>query len=264
MKASLPAALRWRLLQTPVADGATNMALDHSLARLAAATGEAIVRVYGWQPATVSFGRNQRARGAYDPARLAARGLGVVRRPTGGRSILHDRELTYAVALPLAAATAARSSYDAVTTLLLDALRRLGVDAERAEPRTRSRAPGPAPCFAEPAAGEVSWRGAKLAGSAQWVEGEAALQHGSVLIDDDQHALAGLGLEPLEAVPAPATLRAALGRAPELAEFAAAWRDALESATGVRPVLFDPEAPEAQPQPPLLRLYHDDEWTWRR
>ncbi len=240
------------------------MALDHSMARLAAATGDGVVRVYGWRPATVSFGRNQRTRGAYDPARLAAEGLGVVRRPTGGRSILHDRELTYAVALPLASATGARGAYDAVTALLLEALRRLGVDAERARPHARSRPPGPTACFAEPAAGEVSWKGAKLAGSAQWAEGEALLQHGSVLVEDDQGRLASLGAETLDVVPPPATLRAALGRAPDLDEFAEAWRSTLRAATGRAPDALDPAAAEAQPQPPLLRLYHDDEWTWRR
>lgn len=240
------------------------MALDHSLARLAAATGDGVVRVYGWARATVSFGRNQRTRGAYDPARISAGGLGVVRRPTGGRSILHDRELTYAVALPTASAAGAREAYDAVSALLLVALQKLGVDAERAAPRGRSRSPGPAPCFAEPAAGEVSWRGAKLAGSAQWAEGTALLQHGSVLIDDDQQRLLTLGEAGAEPVPAPATLRAALGRAPSLAEWGDAWASALEAATGTAPTPLDPASPEAQPQPPLLRLYHDDEWTWRR
>ncbi len=239
------------------------MALDHSLARVAAATGEGIVRLYGWSPATVSFGRNQRARGAYDPVQLAARGLGVVRRPTGGRSILHDRELTYAVMLP-ATAGHPRAAYDAVTALLLNALRALGVAAERAPARSPSRPPGATPCFAEPGLGEVVWNGAKLAGSAQWAEGSALLQHGSVLVDDDQSRLATLTSDSDGAVPPPATLRAALGHVPTLEAFAAGWRSALTAASGVAPGPLDADAPEAQPDPPLLRLYHDDAWTWRR
>ena len=259
---ALPDVARWRLLRTPAADGATNMAIDHSLLRFAAASGEAIVRVYAWAPATVSFGRNQRAVGAYDADRLAAHGLGVVRRPTGGRSILHDRELTYSVSLPSAGPVSARGAYEAVTTMLLAALRHLGVEAVRAAPAARSRPPGPAPCFAEPAAGEVGWHGRKLAGSAQWAEGAALLQHGSVLVDDDQRRLATL--TDLAEVPPPATLRAAIGRAPTLDEFADAWRAAVGTATGVDPVPLESDAPEAQPLPPLLRLYHDDAWTWRR
>ena len=240
------------------------MAIDHSLARRSAATGEAIVRVYGWMPATVSFGRNQRALGIYTPALIAGHGLGVVRRPTGGRSILHDRELTYSVALPVPDPGLARLAYTGITGLLLEALRALGVVAERAGPRERARPPGPTPCFAEPAAGEVGWQGRKLAGSAQWTEGGAMLQHGSVLLDDDQGRLSALATEALGDVPAPATLRDALGRAPDLAEFAAAWTTAIRAATGRAPLQLDADAPEAQPQPPLLRLYHDPEWTWRR
>ena len=240
------------------------MAIDHSLARLAAATGQAIVRVYGWTPATVSFGRNQRALGIYRPELIAGEGCGVVRRPTGGRSILHDRELTYSVALPAADPGFATLAYAGITGLLLDALRTLGVIAERAGPRERTRAPGPTPCFAEPATGEVGWQGRKLAGSAQWTEGSALLQHGSVLLDDDQGRLSALATEALGDLPAPATLRDALGRAPDLAEFAAAWTTAIRAATGRAPLHLDADAPEAQPQPPLLRLYHDPEWTWRR
>lgn len=258
----LARAPRWVLLASPPADGAVNMATDHALARWAAAAGVGVVRVYAWAPATISFGRNQRTAGRYEAAAIAAAGLGVVRRPTGGRSILHDRELTYSVALPARATDAARPAYDAVTTLLLDALARLGVAAERAAPAGRARAPGPAPCFAEPAAGEVSWRGRKLAGSAQWRDGAALLQHGSVLVDDDQARLATFA--PGEAVASVATLREALGRVPSVAEFAEAWAAALAAATGERPAPLAPDAPEAQPDAALLRLYRDDAWTWRR
>ncbi|MBI3791290.1 MAG: hypothetical protein HY275_10480 [Gemmatimonadetes bacterium] len=259
---ALPGAVRWRLLESPPADGATNMAIDHSLARHAAASGEAIVRVYAWAPATISFGRNQRAAGRYDAEAIRQAGLGVVRRPTGGRSILHDRELTYAVAMPAAPGTDLRGTYDAVTGLLLAALASLGVAAERAMPAGRARAPGPMPCFAEPAAGEVSWQGRKLAGSAQWQEGAALLQHGSVLVDDDQARLAAFTAG--DATPAVATLREALGRAPSLAEFAAAWADAVHAVVGARPARLAPDDPDAQPHPPLLRLYLDGAWTWRR
>lgn len=240
------------------------MAIDHSLARLAAASGEGIVRLYGWAPAAISFGRHQRARGAYDGLAIIAAGLGVVRRPTGGRAILHDRELTYAVALPMAAATGAREAYNAVTELLRSALRAMGVAASRADRRGRARSPGPAPCFAEPAAGELTWDDRKLAGSAQWTEGSALLQHGSILLDNDQQRLTSFASTTADDVPEPATLRQALGRAPSTAEFALAWDDALTLATGERPRPLDAAAPDAQPLPLLLRLYHDPDWTWRR
>src|SRR6185312_6462234 len=91
----------WRLLRSPASAGADNMAMDEALMAHAARTGQWVLRVYAWSSPTLSFGRNQRALGAYDRARLAERGIDVVRRPTGGRAILHDREVTYSVVGPV-------------------------------------------------------------------------------------------------------------------------------------------------------------------
>ena len=87
----------WRLLHTPAAHGAFNMALDEALMTYARETGSWILRVYSWSTPTLSLGRNQTARGGYDVEALAKRAIDVVRRPTGGRAILHDHEITYAV-----------------------------------------------------------------------------------------------------------------------------------------------------------------------
>src|SRR3954466_12069034 len=95
---------RWRLLVTPPASGPENMALDEALMARAIETGEWVLRVYSWATPTLSLGRNQTARGRYDLGRIRERGLGVVRRPTGGRAILHDREITYSVTAPVDAA----------------------------------------------------------------------------------------------------------------------------------------------------------------
>ena len=67
--------MHWRFLATPPLPGAENMALDEALLRRAQATGEAVFRVYGWATPTLSLGRNQPARGEYDPAELARRGV---------------------------------------------------------------------------------------------------------------------------------------------------------------------------------------------
>src|SRR4051812_37671537 len=74
--------LMWRLLHSSPSTGAFNMALDEALMYYAAETGSWIFRVYGWSGPTLSLGRNQTARGAYDLDRLASRGIDVVRRPT--------------------------------------------------------------------------------------------------------------------------------------------------------------------------------------
>ncbi len=91
-----------RLLIDEALPGVRNMAVDEALMR-SASTGNAAgvtLRFYRWEPGCLSFGRNQEARGAYDPDAAADRGIDIVRRPTGGRAVYHHRELTYSVTAP--------------------------------------------------------------------------------------------------------------------------------------------------------------------
>ena len=254
----------WRLLVTPPAPGADNMALDEALMTRAVESGEWVLRVYSWASPTVSLGRNQTARGRYDLRRVRERGLAVVRRPTGGRAILHHREITYSVTAPVAGAGDLRESYGRINRLLLDGLRRLGVAAAVAHPESRAAAPGMAPCFDEPAAGELTLDGRKLAGSAQWRSDGALLQHGSILVADDQSSLAELAIGGQSAVPVPATLTAALGHPPSpeaLADALAAAVRATEDPDASDLVLEDSIRARASG---LVVRYLDDEWTWRR
>src|SRR5438045_4001351 len=131
-------ASRWRLLVTDAASGAENMALDEALMDRARASGEWIARVYSWSAPTISLGRNQSARGRYNLDRIRELGLGVVRRPTGGRAILHHREITYSVTAPVAEAGDLRQSYDRINHLLLETLSLLGVHASIASPAKRA------------------------------------------------------------------------------------------------------------------------------
>src|SRR5262245_57411885 len=106
--------VRWRFFATPPASGAENMAVDEALMERARTTGEWVLRVYSWAAPCVSFGRNQTARGRYDIERIRERGLDVVRRPTGGRAILHDPEITYSVTAPVGGAGDLRDSYSRI------------------------------------------------------------------------------------------------------------------------------------------------------
>jgi len=261
------AAVRWRLIDTPPAPGAWNMAVDEALAASVAAGGAPVLRFYRWDPACLSLGRNQPARGRYDLAALAAAGIDVVRRPTGGRAVLHRRELTYSVAAPVALLGPQRQAYAAINRALVAGLRRLGADASL-QPATGVHAPHPslAPCFAEPVEGEVVAAGRKLVGSAQRLLGSVLLQHGSLPLHDDQAAVAALvvGRDDSAAEAPPATLAGVLGREPvwhELtAALAAGWEERF-------PAVLSPdtltEAEHAAVREAEAR-YAGPAWTWHQ
>jgi len=256
--------MRWHFhfSSPPQADGIYNMALDEALMRRAARTGEAVFRVYGWSAPTVSLGRNQRARGWYDEAGARALGIGFVRRPTGGRALLHDHEVTYSATLPLAEGQA-RAAYDFINEILLSALSGLGVKAERA-PVPTSMPPGLRPCFDVPAEREIVVDGRKLVGSAQWRRDGALLQHGSILIRDDQAVISRLTKATVDAPPAAATLSMALGRDPSIEEVSRPILESLQSAVGadVGPLSLDADT-ECDLEL-LCRAYAEECWTWRR
>jgi len=177
----------WRLLVDPPASGAWNMAVDEVLLDgIAAGTAPPTLRFYGWTPPCLSLGYFQ----PFDVVDLdscRALGVDIVRRPTGGRAILHDREVTYSVVLPawvLGQDGGVLLSYHRLSLALQDGLRRLGVPATLAP---ASAAPstavhGPA-CFDRPSAHEILLNGRKLVGSAQVRRGGAILQHGSILVE---------------------------------------------------------------------------------
>lgn len=254
--------MQWHFLETPPDDGAANMARDEALMRWSARTGDAAFRVYAWSAPTLSLGRNQRARDCYNLPAAQARGIGFVRRPTGGRALLHHREITYSATLPVADAVAAREAYEFINGILLDALARLGAAARMAT-AAASLPPGLRPCFDAPSAHEIVVDERKLVGSAQWRHEGALLQHGSILIRDDQHWITELLREEVSGAPtSAATLSESLGREPSLREGAAALREALAASVGrVRDLDDAPLEPDVAR---LVTMYRDDAWTWRR
>ena len=256
--------VRWRLLLSPPFGGPDNMALDEALMRRARRTGETVLRVYGWSTPTLSLGRNQKARGHYDEAGLARAGIAVVRRPTGGRALLHDHEVTYSVTAPASAPQGVSESYERINLLLVHALRSLGVPVAPARPVQRASAPSLTPCFAEPAFGELVVGGRKLVGSAQWRDGGALLQHGSILLDDDQRTIPTLMRAPLPLPPPAATLRGALGRLPSLEEVSEALFAAVREREDPEATPLEPEAALSEEARVGAGRYRDPAWTWRR
>ena len=257
---------RWRLLIAAPRSGAENMARDTALQARAARTGETVFSVYSWRRPTLSFGRNQPASGLYDLEKIRVAGIDVVRRPTGGRAILHHHEVTYSVTAPVKDAAPLRETYSRINRILQTGLSRLGVAVVPAMLSARAAVPSVRPCFETPAEGELVARGSKLVGSAQYRDDGALLQHGSILVNDDQSSLpdfaATLSAEG-ESIPAPATLHALLGRSPDAAEVAAAMFDAVRSLEDARAIELDEdEVRDAA----LEHVAHflDEGWTWRR
>lgn len=256
---------RWRLLSAPPRSGAENMARDVALMARARESGEIVFSVYAWTQPTLSLGRNQRAKGCYDLERMRAMGVEVVRRPTGGRALLHHREVTYSVTSPLEQSDSLRESYERINRILLTGLRQLGVRASIADSKTPSVPPTDIPCFATPAQGELISDGRKLVGSAQWRDDKALLQHGSILIEDDQALipLFSLRSDNGEPLPVPATLASALGRAPDVAEVSNALFDAVRALEDVDAITLD----ESQVRSGMLAElphFENELWTWRR
>lgn len=239
------------------------MALDEALMARARRSGETVLRVYGWSAPTLSLGRHQRARGIYRDDLLADRGVQVVRRPTGGRALLHHHEVTYSVTAPCSAESPLLAAYEEINALLVKALVSLGVPVRLARPDARAAAPTAAPCFAEPARGELTLHGRKLVGSAQWRDLGALLQHGSILLDDDQSSIPELMREPIASRP-PATLRDALGRAPVMAEVADALFEAVRDSVDRQASPLEPDAELLRDADRIAEHYRDEAWTWRR
>jgi lipoate-protein ligase A len=258
---------RWRLLLAAPRSGAENMARDTALLARAARTSETVFSIYSWATPTLSFGRHQQAAGRYDADRLRAAEVDVVRRPTGGRAILHHREVTYSVTAPLQGEPL-RTTYARINRILLEGLSRLGVAVTIAAPAERAVKPTDRPCFEAPSEGELVAAGRKLVGSAQWRDEGGLLQHGSILVDDDQSSLPSFAAAGGEgatdgAVPGPATLSALLGRVPDTSEVAGVMFQAVKSledadATKIEEDEIRDETLRHVPQ------FLDEGWTWRR
>ena len=255
-----PTAVRWRvLIERQGRAAAENMATDQALLEESDRTGRAFLRLYRFDPRCISFGRNEPARERYDAGAIARLACDVVRRPTGGRAVWHEHEVTYAVAAPVAAFGSLRDAYREIHQRLAAALQALGADATLAPdrlPRPSTAVHRWHACFAAPSGGEVLVHGRKVIGSAQVRQGGALLQHGSILLDGSQEILTAVSRKPQAASDGATTLSAALGRPVTFDEVAdaivATWGDDATFTALHRP------------PPPSTARFSDPAWTWRR
>jgi lipoate-protein ligase A len=169
-----------RLIEFASLDAYGNMALDGHLLSLGEnEVGEGFLRFYTWTRPTLSLGHLEPA-DVVDSDRARLDGVDIVRRPTGGRVVMHGDDLTYAIVLPVRSGKNLSSVYREISDSIVEGIGRTGVklDLERGTPGksdVRQK-----PCFASVSRYEITYRGRKVVGSAQRIGRSAVLQHGSI------------------------------------------------------------------------------------
>jgi len=231
------------------------MARDQAMLDRAEAEGGLLLRLYKWDPPCLSFGRNESVLKRYDRQEIERLGLDVVRRPTGGRAVWHESEVTYAVAGRVNQFGSLSAAYCAIHQFLAAAVSRLGAQVTLAG---KAPLPGfsPGGCFSAPVGGEIMYGNRKLVGSAQLRQGDAFLQHGSILLGGTQEIVTRVSR-----VPAPeggeTSLREALGRTVSFEQVA----DAIVGESGAVPTDTEWLDRAASPH---VEHFRSPEWTWRR
>ncbi len=266
----------WRLIVDRAAPGAHNMAVDEAISQaIAARLVPPTLRFYAWDPPCVSLGRNQAASGV-DLARCAARGYEVVRRPTGGRAILHTDEMTYSIVAapddPLMQGYVL-DSYLRISHGLVAGLQRLGIEAQEAPGTNRAGPDVSAACFEVPSAYEIVSGTRKVLGSAQARRSSSVLQHGSLpLVGDLTRVVDCLYFEDeaeREALRASlqghaATVEELLGRVVRYEEAVEALTAGMAEALGIELVAGELTEQERAWTLELVRdKYQNDVWTMR-
>jgi lipoate-protein ligase A len=178
--------MKWKFLNSGVNSGKFNMDFDVFLADYFD-QGNAILRLYRWNPYCISLGANQSFEDI-DNSKTRYHQIDVVKRPTGGRAILHSQELTYSVIYPIDPTTSAKNIYNEINLALRKGLinfdaRLEAIDLEHSQPDFKEfyKSEISAICFAVSAKSELNYNGKKLVGSAQRKLGNVILQHGSIL-----------------------------------------------------------------------------------
>jgi lipoate-protein ligase A len=262
----------WRLLQDGPGDGPWNMAVDETIAR---AVGDdlapATLRFYAWSAPTVSLGYLQRAPGGVDLAACRRSGIGLVRRITGGRAVLHADELTYSVAVPLQGPWRSLSVAEAFARIaggLIAGLKHLGVTAALGASRvlTGDGRENDA-CFLLRRMPAILVDGRKLVGSAQRRWDRSLLQQGSILLDFDPrlHQRIFTAWPRTDPAAGVTSLRGLLGSPPAMGDLVSAlcegWREALGASWAAGELL--PLEREAAADLAGAR-YGSPSWTFQR
>ncbi|MCA1030709.1 lipoate--protein ligase family protein [Bacillus timonensis] len=273
----------WRFVDSGDCSPEYNMALDEALLDWhSEGLFPPTIRFYGWDPATLSIGYFQKVEKEINLEAVKKYELGFVRRPTGGRGVLHDQELTYSVIVsedhPDMPKTVTEA-YRVISEGVLQGFIKLGLDAYFAVPKTEKekeglKNPRSAVCFDAPSWYELVVEGRKVAGSAQTRQKGVILQHGSILLDIDEDKLFDLFLYPSDRVRErmqrnfknKAVAINALREEPvTIVEAKEAFKEGFESGLNItlEPYTLSEEE-DRYVKEIALKRYANDEWTFRR
>ena len=180
--------------------GAENMQIDNDLLQDAVKNNlqEPVFRLYGWSPACVSLGRNQRS-DFIDENLLKENNIDLVRRLTGGRALLHDNEITYSYVCPVSSLKSGENvtnSYKEISQILIEGFKKLGIELDfGGERKPKGHLDY---CMLVSTGADLCYEGKKLIGSAQFRKSGYILQHGSILYDYNRELLEKIFKEEVE------------------------------------------------------------------
>jgi lipoate-protein ligase A len=185
----------WDLIidEAPLA-GSWNMAVDEYLFQSLSNEPQTILRFYAWKNPTVSLGYSQKVLEVADVEFCRKNGIGIVRRMTGGKLVLHHKEVTYSLAssdTELFTATLP-DSYRLISEAMMNGLTKMGLVPSLSSPAPQKYVRGNLPCFSYPSRDEVEVDGKKIIGSAQKRVGTRFIQHGSIPLEEDDDLLASI------------------------------------------------------------------------
>ncbi|WP_044340029.1 lipoate--protein ligase family protein [Rossellomorea aquimaris] len=273
----------WRFIDSGNCSPSYNMALDEALLDWhSAGKIPPTIRFYGWNPATLSIGYFQKVEKEINLQAVKEHGLGFVRRPTGGRGVLHEHELTYSVIVsedhPEMPKTVTEA-YRVISEGILKGFQGLGLEAYFAVPKTAEereglKNPRSAVCFDAPSWYELVVEGRKVAGSAQTRQKGVILQHGSILLDLDEDKLFSLFNYPSDRVKE-RMQRAFKSKAVAMNEISSetvtmdmakeAFKKGFEEGLNIHLEPYELSAEETQYVVDLARTrYETDDWNFKR
>lgn len=199
--------MKFRFIRDKARKGSMNMAIDDYFYTLAENENlkECVIRIFRWEPPALSIGYHQKYEMASDEKFIKEKGFDIVRRPTGGKAVLHNEELTYSVVSSLLSGyfegDTLEQTYEKIAYALKRSLEILGIKPELEKRETKLNVLHPAPCFLVPTKKEILVEGKKVIGSAQKRGNSAFLQHGSIPIKIDYEILARATRNKLEDIP---------------------------------------------------------------